>query len=96
MKNAGAGRGGQGGPSVKDLDEDFSQKLRTHKDAMDAWYDSNAKMLGLTKQEYIKQQSAKEAEARKNAPIGEDSQYKKGGSVKGWGQARGARKAKMY
>ena len=27
---------------------------------------------------------------------GEDPEYKKGGSVKGWGKARSARKAKIY
>jgi hypothetical protein len=94
--SSGAGRGKQGGPSVEDLDKYQSERQRKHTDAMNAWYDSSAKMLGLTKQEYIKQQRAKENEALKNAPV-EDSNYKKGGmTAKGWGKARGARAAKVY
>jgi hypothetical protein len=34
--------------------------------------------------------------AREALPTAEDMAYKKGGSVKGWGMARGARKAKNY
>jgi hypothetical protein len=78
--NAGAGRGKQGGPSVEDLDKNQSERQRKHTDAMNAMYDSNAKMLGLTKQEYIKQQSAKNQEALKNAPI-EYENHKKGGKI---------------
>lgn len=33
---------------------------------------------------------------REPLPTAEDMAYKKGGSVKGWGAARGARKAKIY
>ena len=36
-----------------------------------------------------------ERKARKYAEKDESSEYKKGGSVRGWGMARGARKAKM-
>lgn len=76
--SAGAGRGKQGGPSVEDLDKYQSERQRKHQDAMNAWYDSSAKMLGLTKQEYIKQQRAKEDAEFKKAPDYTPS-YKKGG-----------------
>jgi hypothetical protein len=77
--SAGAGRGKQGGPSVEDLDKHQSQRQREHTEAMNAWYDSTAKMLGLTKQEYIKQQRAKEDAEFKKAPIDYSTPYKKGG-----------------
>lgn len=94
--NAGAGRGKQGGPTADELDMD---RYRRYREAMDAEYESRAKMLGKTKQQYIKDQAAIERAAREKAPIEDfisDSSHKKGGSVKGWGQARGARKAKIY
>lgn len=91
-----AGRGKQGGPTADELE---TNRFRKYREAMDAEYESRAKMLGKTKQQYVKDQAAKENEALKKAPISDfmtDSGMKKGGSVKGWGIARGARKAKMY
>jgi len=93
---SGAGRGKQGGPSADELE---TNRFRKYREAMDAEYESRAKMLGKTKSQYIKDQAAKENAALKKAPISDfmsDSGMKKGGSVKGWGIARGARKAKMY
>ena len=93
---AGAGRGKQGGPTADELETD---RLRKYREAMNAEYASRAKMLGKTKDQYVKDQAAKEKAALKKAPIEDfmtDSGMKKGGSVKGWGKARGARKAKIY
>lgn len=76
-----------------------SNPSRKYRQAMEAEYASRAKMLGKTPSQYVKDQAAKESAASKKAPIEDfmtDTNYKKGGSVKGWGKARGARKAKMY
>lgn len=93
-----AGRGKQGGPTADELDTDRNRKYR---EAMMAEYASRAKMLGKTTDQYVKDQAAKERTAREKAPIEDfmtDSGMKKGGvaKVKGWGIARGARKAKNY
>lgn len=39
---------------------------------------------------------SRKAKPREALPTAEDMAYKKGGSVKGWGISRGARKAKIY
>jgi hypothetical protein len=39
---------------------------------------------------------SRKAKPREALPTAEDMAYKKGGSVKGWGIARGSRKAKNY
>jgi hypothetical protein len=106
---AGAGRGIQGGPTADELDMD---RYRKYREAMEAEYASRAKMLGKTPEQYVKDQAAKENAAGQKAPISDfmtdtmtGTNYKKGGSVKtkesapaakGWGKARGARKAKIY
>jgi hypothetical protein len=76
---AGAGRGGQGGPTAEELSAERNRKYRQ---AMQAEYDSRAKMLGKTTEQYVKDQSAKEKAAlEKEAASGflSDSGYKKGG-----------------
>ena len=64
--NAGAGRGKQSGPTADELD---TARYRNYRQAMQAEYDSRAKMLGKTTEQYVKDQAAKERDALKKAPI---------------------------
>ena len=77
-------------------------KYQSLQDRAKSYEDARAKsgvgMYGTTKaapKEERKALPLKSTKAEKNAFMGSTG-LKKGGSVKGWGQARGARKAKVY
>jgi hypothetical protein len=77
-------------------------KYQSLQDRAKSYEDERAKsgvgMYGTTKSAPKEERKAlplKSTKAEKNAFMGSTG-LKKGGSVKGWGQARGARKAKVY
>lgn len=90
----GSGRGGQGGATAEELAAYAASKRKPQyqslQDRARAYEEERAAagapgMYGTRK-----------AERREPLPTAEDMAYKKGGKVKGWGSARGARKAKIY
>jgi hypothetical protein len=82
---AGAGRGKQGGPTVAQL------KAQDVEDTRASVEKARAEKKGVSVDQMRKDMSD---EYDRKMKAGEF--YKKGGSVKGWGAARGARKAKVY
>tara|TARA_R110000822_G_scaffold27126_2_gene81251 strand:- start:826 stop:1224 length:399 start_codon:yes stop_codon:yes gene_type:complete len=81
--DAGDGRGKKGGPTAKELSKTIAPKFDADQDMSDV------------SPETVKRakDSAKEDEAYNKAS---STEYKKGGSVRGWGKARGGRSAKVY
>lgn len=90
----GSGRGRQGGATAEELAAYAASKAKPKyqslQDRARAYEEERAAsgapgMYGTRK-----------SVRREPLPTAEDMAYKKGGSVKGWGAARGARKAKIY
>ena len=84
-ESSGAGRGVQGGPTAGEL------KAKDTDDIRDAMEKARAEKKGVSVQQMRKGMSDEYDRKMKEGEF-----YKKGGSVKGWGMARGARKAKVY
>ena len=82
---AGAGRGKQGGPTAAELK---AKEVDAIRDAMEK---ARAEKKGISVQQMRKNMSDEYDRKMKEGEF-----YKKGGSVKGWGKARGARAAKIY
>lgn len=102
MTTAGAGRGKQGGPTADEL---MGERQRKHSAALDADQAQGAAARGMSKTDFVRSEMNKankmikddSAKLRRGEQVFlDDSGMKKGGAVKGWGKARGARKAKIY
>lgn len=90
----GSGRGGRGGATAEELaayEASKPKKLQYQslQDRARAYEEERAKSgVGMY--------GTRKSEPREALPTASDMAYKKGGSVKGWGMARGSRKAKTY
>ena len=73
---------------------DAAEKAASRRDKVELSKDSKNRLDDMDT-DRIMREVDDERKARKYAEKDESSEYKKGGSVKGWGIARGARKAKM-
>ncbi len=71
-----------------------AEKAANRRDKVELSEDSKSRLDEMDTDRIMREVDA-ERKARKYAEKDESSEYKKGGSVRGWGMARGARKAKI-